>query len=473
MKVLFAVSEALPFVSSGGLADVSGSLPSAVKKLSGCDIRVVLPYYECIKNAYGTKMNYICSYTVTLAWRKLYCGVFSYIQNDVTYYFLDNEYYFKRQSVYGDFDDCERFAFFSKAVLDLMSEINFFPDVLHANDWQSALCIPYLKKIYINDPRYKSIYSIFTIHNIMYQGRFGSEVFKDITGLPEFCKNDMTNDGDINFMKGAIETADKVTTVSPTYRDELLRGENSFGMEHSLRRRENDFLGIVNGIDTDYYSLKSDKLHYCYNGNIFTFKKENKLHFQREAGLEESEEIPLICMVSRLCEQKGMSIIKPVVEELLNGKIQLAVLGKGEYMEEEFFKYLERIHPDKVRAYITFDKDLSFKIYSASDILLMPSKAEPCGISQMIAARYGTIPVVRECGGLRDTVRCYDNTRECTSFGFTFWEYSASALKGALLRATEACKDKATHERLTMNATSTDFSWYKSAKKYIEVYKHQ
>ncbi len=472
MKILFVTSEAFPFVSSGGLADVSGSLPKEIKNSYNSDIRVVLPYYKTVKDAWHDKVAYITSFTVTLAWRRLYCGVFSLEHEGITYYFLDNEYYFDRNNVYGDFDDAERFCFFSKAVLDLMQNVNFFPDVLHSNDWQSALSVVYLKKIYINDERYKNIYSVFTIHNIMYQGRYGKELFEDIVGLPCFAKEDLILDGDINFMKGAIQCADLITTVSPEYREELLRGENAYRMEHILRRRENDFIGIINGIDEKLYEPSSKELAYPYNNDFEKFKLENKKSLQREFSLEENPHIPLISFVSRITHQKGIEILKPALEELMCHNIQFTVLGKGDYMDEEFFKYLENKHPDKVRVRIAFDKALSKRIYAGSDIFLMPSKTEPCGIAQMIACRYGAVPVVRETGGLKDTIKCYNPHEEKDTVGFSFYDYTSTALKDTVLRALDLYKNKEKWNALATRAFNKNFSWKKSATIYNEVYKH-
>ena len=456
MKILFATSESLPFVSTGGLADVSESLPHALNSIPDVDVRVVLPYYSAIKNGYEHKVEYLTSFTVTLSWRRLYCGVFKIKHNGVIYYFLDNEYYFKRFGVYGDFDDGERFAFFSKAILDLMSAVDFFPDVLHANDWQTALSIPYLKKIYFNDHRYRNIFSVFTIHNVMYQGRYGKEIYKDILGLPEGCMSDVMLDGDVNFMKGAIQTSDRITTVSPTYRDELLSGYNSFGMDKALTLRQQNFCGILNGIDLSLYPIKKDKM---------LSKKE----LQKELNLKESENTPIIAIVSRLCEQKGLSIIKPSLERIMSENVQLAVLGKGDYMDEEFFKYLQRIYPEKISVTIDFNKELSKLIYAGSDILLMPSLSEPCGISQMIACHYGTVPVTRETGGLRDTVRCYDPNNTENTNGFTFYEYSERALTDTIHRTLELYSTNEWN-KLVKRCMDCDFSWDSSAKKYIEVY---
>ncbi len=456
MKILFATSESLPFVSTGGLADVSESLPKALSEISDVDVRVVLPYYQAVKNAYEHKLQYITSFTVTLSWRQLYCGVFQIIHNGVIYYFLDNEYYFKRYGVYGDFDDGERFAFFSKAILDLMNAINYFPDVLHANDWQTSLSIPFLKKIYINDYRYRNIYSVFTIHNVMYQGRYGREIYQDILGLPENSMNDLVLDGDVNFMKGAIQTADKITTVSPTYRNELLSGCDSFGMEKILTLRQNDFCGILNGIDLSLYPIKCDKA---------SSKKELQSHL----NLKDAEKTPILAIVSRLCEQKGLSIIKPSLERIMKENVQLIVLGKGNYMDEEFFKYLQRIYPEKISVTIDFNKELSKLIYAGSDILLMPSLSEPCGISQMIACHYGTVPISRETGGLKDTIKCYDPNNTKNTNGFTFYEYSANALTDTIHRAFDLYSTTE-WSKLVKRCMNCDFSWNNSAKKYIEVY---
>ena len=402
-------------------------------------------------------MSYITNFTVTLSWRRIYCGVFFIEHDGVKYYFLDNEHYFKRNSVYGDFDDGERFAFFSKAILDFMQAIDFFPNVLHANDWQTALTIPYLKKIYACDSRYSNIKTVFTIHNVMYQGRYGKELYEDIIGLPSYCKQDLIFDNDVNFMKGAIQTSDYITTVSASYRDELSRGENSYNMEKALTLRSDRFSGIVNGIDYSLY--KTDKT-----------KEESRKSLCETLNLKDDNS-PIIAVISRLCEQKGMSIMKPALESILNKReVRLITLGTGEYMNEEFFKYLERLHPDKVRAIIKFDKELSKQIYAGADMLLMPSLTEPCGIAQMIACSYGTIPIVRETGGLRDTVKCYDPNHPEATNGFSFYDYSSSVLEDTVMCAMDLYNDKKEWSSLINRARLTDFSWKKSAEKYIEVY---
>ncbi len=470
MKILFVTSEAEPFVSSGGLADVSESLPKCLASL-GNDVCVVLPYYACVKNKWEKNFEYITSFSVTLSWRSLYCGVFRYSKNGVSYYFLDNEYYFSRPNVYGDFDDGERFAFFSKAVLDFISAVNFFPDVLHANDWQSALSVVYLKKIYNADERYKNIKTLFTIHNIMYQGRYGTQILDDIIGLPEWAKNDLMLDGDVNFMKGAVQCSDAISTVSPSYKEELLRGENSYRMEFILRERKNVFHGIINGIDTQVYDPSSNSLSFPLSGDVIKFKSENKKELLNELNLNNCQNTPLLAIVSRISNQKGIDIIKGAIEEILSQDVQLVVLGKGDYEDEEYFKYLERKYPEKVRARISFNRELAKRIYAGSDIFLMPSRTEPCGIAQMLACRFGTIPIVRETGGLKDTIKCYNPYDEEDTCGFSFYEYSSKALRDTVFRTLELYKDKKKWYELVCRAMSRDFSFDKSATIYNEVYK--
>lgn len=469
-KILYIATEAVPFAASGGLGDVIGSLPAAIKAESNCDIRVVMPLYSAIPHEHRQNMKYITNFYATLGWRRQYCGIFSLEKGGVTYYFLDNLYYYDRYTIYGNYDDAERFAFFCRAALEMMPVIDFFPDILHAHDWQSALSVIYLKRHFSYDERYRNIKAVFTIHNILYQGIYGLDILSDVLALGEAEKNVVEYHGDINLMKGAIVLADKITTVSRKYAEEIQSEEYSHGLSGILRENSYKLCGIVNGIDCLSYDPESDSAIYCnYNAECIEKKTENKLAFQREFGLPQREDVPLFAIVSRLTEQKGLSILKPCLCDMMAGDIQLAVLGCGEYMNEEFFHYLKCANSDKVSEHITFCAPLSRKIYAAADIFLMPSKTEPCGLAQMIASRYGTIPVVRETGGLYDTIRCYNKYTD-EGDGFTFYEYSKEALKGAVDRALELYYQKEVRLSLMRRIMKKDFSWNASAREYISLY---
>lgn len=472
MKILFAGSEAIPFISTGGLGDVLGSLPQAIAKDEGMDVRVVLPLYKSIKEKFGSQLKFVGQTTVKLSWRNQYCGLFSIEKGGVTYYFIDNEYYFKRNSVYGDFDDAERFAFFGKAVLDIMPVANFYPDVLHTNDWQSAMSVVYLKRKYSNSPLYKNIKTVYTIHNIDYQGIFSMYILGDVFGLDPWGDRSVVEyNGLINLTKGAIVCADRVTTVSQRYANEIQTEFYSSGLHYVLHLYSGKLSGIVNGIDVDYYDPSKDTvIAKRYDRKNMDGKVECKKALQELCGLPVDNNVPVVSMISRLASHKGFDLVKFILPEMLACGIQFVLLGTGEYELEEYFKAMQMRYPDKVKVFLEFNKDLSKKIYAGSDIFLMPSKSEPCGLSQMISSRYGTVPVVRETGGLYDTIKPY-NKYTGEGNGFTFANYNAHEMKDAVCRAIELFHDKRKWALMCKKIMEIDFSWNASAEKYIDLYR--
>ncbi len=468
MKVLYAASEALPFIASGGLGDVAGSLPQALRKrLIGC--RVVLPMYDTIKQELKDTMKFITHISVPVAWRRQYCGIFEAKHNGVIYYLIDNQYYFKRDTIYGHYDDAERFAFFSRAVLEIIPYIDFKPDIIHCNDWQTALTPVYYSAMYANSPGYENIKTIFTIHNIQYQGIYGKELLEDVLGIPADKASLLEYDGCINFMKGAIECADRVTTVSPSYADEILDPWYSHGLDSILNERRYKLSGILNGIDTVGYDPATDKcIEKNFSADDASGKKADKEALQKEMGLPVKPGVPVIGMVTRLVSHKGLDLVKGILDELLaTSEMQLVVLGSGDYEYESYFRWIAEKYPEKVGLRIGFVPELARKIYAGADMFLMPSKSEPCGLSQMVALRYGTVPIVRETGGLRDSITdCGDGKGN----GFTFKSYNAHDMLDAIRRALTLYYNGDWNE-LVLRALSCDFSWGRSANAYIRLYK--
>ena len=466
-SVLFVASECNPFAGTGGLADVAGSLPPALAATGEYDVRVVLPLYSKMDAGYRKKIRFIGNINVPLAWRNQYCGVFSYAEGGVIYYFIDNEYYFKRDKIYGEYDDGERFAFFSRAALEIMPFLDFYPHILHCNDWQTALSVIYLKTIYNNKYKYRDIKAILTVHNIEYQGQYGYECLADLFGLPEYCRAMLDFDGCLNLLKGAMEVADKITTVSPSYAREILDPFFAHSLESVTGRNSYKLTGILNGIDDGVYNPKTDeKLFATYSKTNLAGKAENKRQLQKMLGLPEREDVPMVSMITRLAAHKGLDLVKHVLEELLQQDVQFVVLGTGEANYENFFAFLAERYQGKMRFIAAYNKDLASKIYASSDIFLMPSKQEPCGLSQMIACRYGTIPVVRRTGGLGDSiVHVYDD-----GYGYLFNNYNAHEMLFELKRAMEDYKNKPQWKKYVKRAMSADFSWAKSAAAYAELY---
>lgn len=468
MKILFATSEALPFAMSGGLADVSGALPKALRRrLVGC--RVVMPLYGTVSAELREKMTFVGSITVPVSWRRQYCGIFEAHLDGVIYYLIDNEYYFKRDMLYGHYDDAERFAFFSRAVLEIIPYIDFKPDIIHCNDWQTAMVPVYLNEFYKADPLYSDIKTVFTIHNIQYQGKYGMELYSDLLGLMPGRESLVEYDGCVNLMKGAIQCADKVTTVSPTYAREILEPYYSHGLDNILKQFTYKLTGIVNGIDYDVYNPETDPMIFKnFTADTLDVKAYNKSELQKQMGLPERADTPLVGIVTRLVKHKGLDLVKHVFEEILQADVQFVILGSGEYEFESFFYEMAQKYPDKVGLKIGFDATLAHRIYAGADMFLMPSKSEPCGLAQMVALRYGTVPIVRETGGLNDTIR--DSGDGCGN-GFTFKNFNAHEMQNAVWRALGGYSDKAGWDILRRRGMACNNSWGASAGAYIGLYK--
>ena len=467
MKILYAASEALPYVASGGLADVAGSLPRALVE-SGADCRVVMPLYGSIRGELRDSLKYITNFFVPVSWRNQYCGVFEGEQNGVKYYLLDNEYYFKRQGIYGHFDDAERFAFFSRAILEMICHIDFMPDVINCNDWQTALVPVYYDLFYRYYMGMENIKTVFTIHNIQYQGKYGMELCEDLLGIPADRRGVLEYDKCCNFMKGAIEVSDKVTTVSPTYAREILDPWFSYGLDPVLVPRQYKLTGFLNGIDQDVYNPETDPaLPAHFSAEDKSGKAVCKQELLSEMGLPQGKE-PVIGIVTRLVGHKGVDLIKYVFEDMLNIGYKFVVLGSGEKQYEDFFREMAYRHPDRVGVRIGFIPDLAHRIYAGADMFLMPSQSEPCGLAQMVSLRYGTIPIVRETGGLKDSIT------DCGGpggNGFTFKTYNAHDMLDATVRARAYYDQRMKWGKLTSYALRQDFSWKRSAELYKGLYR--
>jgi len=469
MKILYAASEAGPFIRSGGLGDVAASLPKALVKM-GADCRLILPLYEDINESYKSKMVFLGATTVALGWRNQYVGLYSLVLDGVTCYFVDNEFYFKRKGIYGFYDDGERFAFFSRAILEAMPLMNFYPDVLNVNDWQTALSPLMLKIFYGKKAKYKGIKTVLTIHNIEFQGKMDMYCADNVFGIPIEHHSHVEYAGNANMLKTGIDAADRVVTVSPTYAKEIMDPFFSCGLEGILNKESGKISGIVNGIDTDLYDPNSDKaLFKNFDVKAIKNKPENKKALQKELGLPVCNK-PLVGLVTRLTTQKGIDLIMQVIDEILALDLQIVVLGTGDSGFENAFKDLAKNNPTKVAVSINFSGALASKIYGASDLFLMPSKFEPCGLSQLIAMRYGSVPIVRETGGLKDTILPFDDKKK-TGTGFTFANYDAYDMLGAIKRAVDVYNKENSFKTLQQNAMNVNSSWENSAKKYLELYK--
>lgn len=469
MKILYVTSEANPFAASGGLGDVMGALPAAVAK-EGHDCSVILPLYNTMKPQFREKLELVLDMSFNLAWRHTGASVYKLSNNGVTYYFVENHYYFDRGRLYGEFDDAERFAFFSRAVVEFMLHSGYIPDVLHANDWQTAPAVIYLKTEYSHIEVLRKIKTVYTIHNIEYQGKFGSQVLGDVFGISSWNKGVVEFDGCINLMKGAILCSDFITTVSPNYANELQHDFFAFGLSGIIRDAGYKMRGVINGIDYDYFSPeKGGDIYASYNNrNYKSGKAKNKAALQAEVGLPVEADVPLAVMITRFASQKGIDLVLHIMDELLQENVQVIVLGTGEKEYEDEFRALEARHPN-LRALIKFDRVISKKMYAGADIFLMPSKSEPCGLAQMIACSYGTIPVVRSVGGLYDSIRSYG---EEGANGFRFDNYNAHELLFTVKAALELYKDKKAWNALTASAKKSNFTWENSAKEYISIYEN-
>ncbi len=472
MRICYVSSEVAPFIKTGGLGDVAGSLPKALSQ-KGHEVCVVLPLYSAISNDWRSKMTYVKNTYVQLAWRNQYCGIFRLKLDGVTYYFLDNEYYFSRYQVYGEYDDAERFAFFSKAALQLLGEIDWRPDIIHCNDWQSALIPIYYVLEFCHSPFYAGIKTVFTIHNIQYQGQYGREIGEGVLGIDDahFRSGFMEHDGDINLMKAAILACDQVTTVSPTYAQEIQTEYYGHHLDSVLRANSGKLRGILNGIDMELYNPETDRnIFKNYGVSSMKNKEQNKLELLKFCRLDGDADTPVIGMISRFVSHKGLDLVKAVLDDILQDDVRLIVLGKGEWQYEQMFLEAKRRYPAKISANIMFSGDLANKIYAGVDMFLMPSQSEPCGLAQMIAMRYGTVPIVRETGGLKDTVQAYVDYAG-TGNGFTFASYNAHDMLHVIREAEGVFRNnKQGWKDLMRKGLTADFSWNHSAEQYLEMY---
>ena len=471
MKVLFAASEAHPFIKTGGLGDVMGALPKSLIKL-GVDVRVVIPKYKNIKDEFKQKLQFIKWFTVPVGWRNQYCGVFQYQYKGVIYYFIDNEYYFNRDGLYGYFDDGERFAFFNRAVLEFIKQVDWQPDLINCNDWQTGMVPVLLNLEYKKDLFYSKIKTVFSIHNLLFKGSFSPKVLPELFGYDymPLVNGSVELDGSVSFLKGGLNYCDQITTVSNTYAEEIKTPQYGEGLDGFLRSKSYYLMGIVNGIDYEEFNPQDDKFIFKnFSINSLGNKLENKLALQRELGLPQKKDTPMIGLISRLTHQKGCDLIVNMIDRLLQRDIQIVILGTGDYWYEETFKNLQYRYPDKVSANIKFDNALAHKIYAATDMFLMPSLFEPCGLGQLIALRYGSIPIVRETGGLKDTISPY-NKYNGVGTGFGFKNFNSNELMQIIEYALTIYNDKNAWNNIIRQAMNSDNSWEKSAMQYKWLY---
>ena len=471
MRVLFAASEAHPFIKTGGLGDVMGALPKSLAKL-GVDVRVVIPKYKNIKDELKQKLQFVKWFTVSVGWRNQYCGIFQYQYKGVIYYFIDNEYYFNRDGLYGYFDDGERFAFFNRAVLEFIKQIDWQPDLINCNDWQTGMVPVLLNLEYKKDEFYSKIKTVFSIHNLLFKGSFSPKVLPELFGYDymPLVNGSVELDGSVSFLKGGLNYCDQITTVSNTYAEEIKTPQYGEGLDGFLRSKSYYLMGIVNGIDYEEFNPQDDKLIFKnFNINSIDNKVQNKLSLQRELVLPQKKDTPMIGLISRLTHQKGCDLIVNMIDRLLQRDIQLVILGTGDYWYEETFKNLQYRYPDKVSANIKFDNTLAHKIYAATDMFLMPSLFEPCGLGQLIALRYGSIPIVRETGGLKDTISPY-NQYNGVGNGFGFKNFNSNELMQIIEYALTIYNDKNAWNNIIRQAMNSDNSWEKSAMQYKWLY---
>ena len=472
MKLFFAASEVAPFIKTGGLADVAGSLPNALAKL-GHDVRVILPLYSAIPAMWRRQMTFLKSFHFPLSWRNAYCGLFSLAYQGLTYYFIDNEYYFQREGLYGQFDDGERFAYFSRAVVEVPIQLGWSPDIVHCNDWQTSLVPVYLLEARHREPLLMHTKSVFTIHNIEYQGQFDRNILGDVLGLDEsYFREDMLSYyGDVNLVKGAIYAADYITTVSPTYAKELQYAFYAHGLEGVIADNYHKFTGILNGIDMEHNNPATDPfLPAPYSAADPSGKAACKAALQEKLGLNVDPDVPIIACISRLVAHKGYELVTAAFPKILEHYVQFVVLGTGDWGIESFFRMAAQEYPGRVSANLMYSAELASQLYAGADLLLMPSISEPCGLSQMIAMRYGTVPIVRLTGGLKDSVPSYNPTTG-TGLGFTFGSITPGDLLGAIDRGLEAYEtDRPNWTALMKRGMTTDFSWDQSAAAYEKVY---
>lgn len=474
-KILFVSSEAVPYIKTGGLADVVGSLPKYFDR-NEYDVRVMLPKYACMDAAFLPNLRFVCHFYVNLNWRKQYVGILESEYRGIHYYFVDNEFYFAGSSPYNNiYEDVEKFAYFSKAVLASLPYIDYAPDVIHCHDWQTGLVPVYLHTAFGDDNFYAGIKTVFSIHNLKFQGRWRIREVIDITGLPEQIFNDkeLESYGEANYLKGGVVYADAVTTVSPSYANEITTQEGGEGLHGLMNARRNVLHGILNGIDYDEFNPQTDPYieSNFSSKSVLSGKKANKAALQKELGLSVRESAFVIGIVSRLTEQKGFDLVSYIMDDLVSQlDVQIVILGTGESKFENVFHHFHSQYPDKVSAYIGYSEEKAHKIYASADAFLMPSLFEPCGLSQMISMRYGTIPIVRETGGLKDTVQAY-NEYENTGTGFSFCNFNADDMKYVVEYAYHVFRDeRKAWEDMMQRAMAQDFSWNKSAGEYEKLY---
>lgn len=473
-KILYTAAECTPFIKTGGLGAVVGSLPKQLKA-RGYDVRIAIPAYECIDEKWKKQMKTVVSLPVSLGWRNQMVTVKTFEYEGVPCYFLENNFYFCGNSPYSDmWLDIEKFSFFSKAVLEMLSYLEFEPDVIHCHDWQTSLVPVYLKRMYGHDPFYQNIKTVFTLHNMKFQGMTSIDHLKDVAGLPDdlFTYDKLEYYNSANMLKGGIVFADKVTTVSQTYAEEIKQPEYGEGLDELLRCRSNDLCGIVNGIDYQIYSPSQDEyIKYHYNAKTFRKgKKKNKVMMQNKAGLPVKNDAFTCCMISRLTDQKGFDLLGNVMDQLLEHNVQLYILGGGEKCYEDMFRYFAEKYPDKISANFEYTDEMAKLLYAGCDATLMPSRFEPCGLSQLMALRYGTVPVVRLTGGLKDTVKIY-NKKYHTGTGFGFEEYNSEALLATMEEAINLFEnEKSEWEAMVERGMNENYSWTTSCKEYEKLY---
>lgn len=472
LKILFVSPEVSPFIKTGGLADVAAALPRELKR-RGHDVRVVLPEYKKIPDKFVNDFEHVTDFMMKMVWRDKYVGVNKLEYKGVPTYFIDNKYYFFRDSLYENGDKGEQYAFFSRAVLEMINQIDFKPDIIHCNDWQTGPLSLMLKDNYQIYDFYKDIKTVFSIHNLAYQGKFDYSVVGDVLGVSNYhlSSGNVRHDQNVNYMKTGIMYSDLVSTVSKTYAEEIKTQYYGEGLDYILRMRDNDLYGILNGIDYDEFDPATDKrIYHNYDKNNIKGKYKNKLKLQKDMGLKQDKDIPVISIISRLVEQKGIDLFPPIIDELMKEDLQFVLLGTGQPQYEDFFRYIDSRYSDKIRAKLTYDIDLAQKIYAGSDMFVMPSRFEPCGLGQMISMRYGTVPIVKETGGLKDTVVPY-NEYDDTGYGFTFSDYNAHDMLYTIKRALSFYNDQNTWNKLVKRVMEQDFSWEKSALEYEKLYR--
>ena len=467
MKILYVTSEANPFAASGGLGDVMGALPAAVRE-EGHEVSVIMPLYDTVKEVHRVRLEKVIDINFGLAWRETGASIFKIEDNGVTYYFVENHRYFSRGRLYGEFDDAERFAFFSKAVIEFMIQSGNVPDILHANDWQTALTVIYLKTEFAHHPALSGIKTVYTIHNIEYQGQYGYQVLGDVFGISGNYMGVLEYDGCVNLMKGAIVVSDYVTTVSPNYANELEYDFFSFGLSPIIKAAKYKIAGVINGIDYNYFSPEKggDIVKKYTTRTVKSGKAANKKALQEELGLEVRADVPLLVMITRLTAGKGIDLVLHILEEVLREDVQVAILGTGDKEYEVIFSEMARRH-DNLVSLIKFDRVISKKMYASADIFVMPSKSEPCGLAQMIACSYGTVPIVRSVGGLYDSIKPWGTEG---GNGFRFDNYNAHELLYSIKNAVSLYREPKEWAKLVLAAKKSDFTWKNSAAKYVKIY---